>query len=207
MNIIEDIRLRLHCMPVHLGTDTQALPHPSTIEKGTYVYPSPFWFMEAVRHPYWSIVNYALPLDGDVPSWYAPPTEEEDDMSFFSSLLGQSGQQTAMADVLQQVAHQDGGGIGALMGRFAEAGLGQHAESWASTGSNLPISADQIAQVFTPEEIEGWAGKLGVSPETTQSLLAQFLPHAVDHATADGTVPPAEATPNFASLIGRFFQQ
>lgn len=121
-----------------------------------------------------------------------------------SGLFGSSG---PIADVLQQVVHQDGGGIGGLISRFADAGLGQHAESWASAGSNLPISADQIAQVFTPEEIEGWASKLGVSPEMTQTMLAQFLPHAVDHATPDGTIPSAEATPGFASLIGRLFQQ
>lgn len=126
---------------------------------------------------------------------------------FLSSFLGQSDKQSAIADVLQQVVHQDGGGVGALVNRFAEAGLGQHADSWVSTGDNWPISGEQIAQVFTPVEIEGWAGKLGISPEMTRTMLAEFLPHAVDHATTDGTMPPSEATPGFAGLIGRLFQR
>jgi hypothetical protein len=60
-DIIEDIRLRLCCMPVIVGADVMMMPAPDDVPVDTYVYPSPYWFMEAVRRPNQSIVNYALP--------------------------------------------------------------------------------------------------------------------------------------------------
>ena len=121
-----------------------------------------------------------------------------------AGLSGEQGQ-SQIGTLLQQVLNQNGGGIGALMSRFQEAGLGEQAQSWVNTGPNQPVSPAQIDQVFSPEEIQGWASQAGVHPDQARMLLAHALPQAVDHATPQGNVPPAGATPNLSSLISKFF--
>jgi uncharacterized protein YidB (DUF937 family) len=65
----------------------------------------------------------------------------------------QGNQSTALTGILQQVLSSNGGGVASLMSRFEAAGLGSHAQSWVSTGENMPASADQIGKVFSAEEI------------------------------------------------------
>jgi uncharacterized protein YidB (DUF937 family) len=114
---------------------------------------------------------------------------------------GQGSQQSPMAMILQQIlvsggsqggqAGQggQGGGINALVSRFEQAGLGPQAQSWVSSGQNQPISGDQIGQVFSADQIKSWADQAGTSPDKLKDVLAQALPHAVDHVTPDGQVP------------------
>jgi uncharacterized protein YidB (DUF937 family) len=123
------------------------------------------------------------------------------------SIMGgqQGGQRTAIASILQQVLAADGGGVGALVSRFEAAGLGAHAQSWVSEGDNMPVSAEQIGQVFSPEQIQGWATQAGTTPDKLQAVLAEALPHAVNHVTPGGQVPAANAQPDLSSLVSRFF--
>ena len=122
------------------------------------------------------------------------------------SLLGGSSQQQSsnvIGDILQQVLTQSGG-VSGLISRFQDSGFGDHVQSWIG-GDHLPISGNHIGQVFTPEEIEGWAAQAGIDPAKMQTVLAEALPHAIDHATPNGEVPAQGSTPDFSSLIGRFF--
>jgi uncharacterized protein YidB (DUF937 family) len=123
------------------------------------------------------------------------------------NILGgqREGQPTAIAGVLQQVLTANGGGVASLVSRFEAAGLGSHAQSWVSTGDNLPVSADQIGEVFSTNEIEGWATQAGTTPDKLRAVLAEALPHAVDHVTPAGQVPTPGAIPDMSSLVSRFF--
>lgn len=123
------------------------------------------------------------------------------------SILGgqQEGQSAAIANVLQQVLAANGGGVASLVSRFEAAGLGGQAQSWVSQGQNLPISADQIGTAFSANEIEGWAAQAGTTPDRLRAVLAEALPHAVDHVTPAGEVPAPNAIPDVSSLLGRFF--
>lgn len=111
-----------------------------------------------------------------------------------------------LAAVLQQVLASDGGGVTALVQRFEAAGLGSQAQSWIGTGGNAPVTPEQIDRVFPDEKIAAWAEQAGTSPEQLRAVLAQALPHAVDHATPGGQVPPAGTMPDLSALIGRFFE-
>ncbi|MGH7041440.1 MAG: YidB family protein [Acetobacteraceae bacterium] len=117
---------------------------------------------------------------------------------------GQAGAPPAIAGILQQVLASEGGGIGAIVSRFTAAGLGNAAQSWVGTGQNQPVSADDIGKVFPADQIEGWATQAGTTPDKLRAVLAEVLPHAVDHVTPDGATPPAGAMPDFTSLISRF---
>lgn len=124
----------------------------------------------------------------------------------FRQLLGSfDGQQDTHAnitDILQQVLAQNGGGVATLLSRCQQSGLGDQAKAWVN-GDHQPISGDQISQVFNDDEINGWASQLGVDPDKMRGMLAQALPHAVDHATPDGQVP--NTVPDLSGLVGRFF--
>ena len=88
--------------------------------------------------------------------------------------------------------------------RFTSAGYGEHAQSWVG-GDPLPVTGNQINEVFTPEEIQGWASKLGVDPDKMRIVLAEAIPQVVDHLTPSGQVPTENATAALSGLVGRLF--
>lgn len=120
---------------------------------------------------------------------------------------GQQGSQpSAMVGILQQIVAGGGGqgsnGIAALVSRFEAVGLGQHAQSWVSTGENLPISPDQLTKVFSQDEIQGWAQQAGTSPDAILKVLSEALPKAVDHVTPQGQLPTQTA--DLSGMLARF---
>jgi uncharacterized protein YidB (DUF937 family) len=121
---------------------------------------------------------------------------------------GQPGQPSPLVGILQQVLASGGqggtggaGGISAIVSRFEAAGLGQQAQSWVGTGANQPVSADQVGQVFPPEQISHWATQAGTTPDAMRQVLAEALPHAVDHLTPGGQ-PPAQTADISGMLQG-----
>ena len=129
--------------------------------------------------------------------------------SILGSLMGSGGStQAGTGSLLSQVINAAGGPAGILQ-KFQQAGLGEKAQSWIGSGHNLPISAEQISQVFPPAQLDAWAQQHGLPAGVASQVLAHFLPHAVDATTPDGSVPPpgspAADTSNidFGSMIGR----
>ena len=62
-----------------------------------------------------------------------------------------AGNQSGGGKMLIQIALsmlQQNGGLEGLLNKFREGGLGQHADSWVSTGSNMRISGDQLKEVL-----------------------------------------------------------
>ena len=117
---------------------------------------------------------------------------------------GQSAGASPIAAILQQVlAVRDGDnqGVAAIISKFESAGLGQHVQSWVGTGQNVPVTAEQIGQAFTPEELSGWAQQAGTTPDALRGSLAEALPHVIDHATPGGAVP--DQAPDLSGLVGR----
>jgi uncharacterized protein YidB (DUF937 family) len=119
---------------------------------------------------------------------------------------GQPGQTSPISGILQQVlAVRDGDnqGVAAIVSKFQAAGLGQHVQSWVGTGENVPVSADQVGQVFSGEQIQGWAQRAGTTPDAMREVLAQALPHVVDHLTPAGQVPAQSQMPDLSGLVSR----
>lgn len=119
---------------------------------------------------------------------------------------GQQGQGSPIAGILQQVlAVKDGDkeGVAAIISKFQSAGLGPAVQSWVGTGQNAPVSSDQIGKVFSQQQIDGWAQQAGTSPDAIRGVLAEALPHVVDHATPGGAVPAQ--TPDLSGLLGQLF--
>jgi len=93
------------------------------------------------------------------------------------------------------------GGLGGLVGKFQQAGLGDVVGSWIGNGQNQPISGDQLTQVLGSGAIGDIAAKLGLSPGDTAGSLSQMLPEIINHLTPNGQAP-AGGLGNAGDLMG-----
>jgi uncharacterized protein YidB (DUF937 family) len=85
------------------------------------------------------------------------------------------------------------GGLAGVVEKFRAGGMGDTVNSWIAKGkANLPITAEQLKSVLSNEQITSLAKKMGIDPAQAADKLAALLPHAVDAATPDGTLPPAK---------------
>lgn len=110
------------------------------------------------------------------------------------SLGGIVGALASNPQLLQAVTSMLGndgshGGLGGLIGKFQQAGLGNVIGSWVGNGQNEPISPDQLHKVLGADAISELAGKLGINMGDTANQLSQLLPALVNHLTPQGQAP------------------
>jgi uncharacterized protein YidB (DUF937 family) len=100
-----------------------------------------------------------------------------------------AGGSTAAVSEVMNLVNSYPGGVGGLVSAFEKNGLGGVASSWVNTGANQPVTPQQVQGGLGNEAISNVAAKLGVSPEVASGVVAQLLPHVVDHMTPGGQVP------------------
>jgi len=110
-----------------------------------------------------------------------------------SSILGglTGGRGGGTGTILLQLALsmlQQQGGLGNVLGKFREAGMGAQADSWVSTGQNVNISPNQLEQVFGSGALNDIASKLGMSQEQAGSAMSQVMPELINQLTPQGQV-------------------
>lgn len=105
-----------------------------------------------------------------------------------------------MAQALENLLQQHGG-IAGLVQQLSQGGLAEHVQSWVGTGANLPVSAGQITQALGSGRVAQVAQQLGIDPQQAGGLLAQVLPHVIDHFTPNGQLP-AGGQPVTSGLLG-----
>ena len=103
--------------------------------------------------------------------------------------------QTALQGVVNLLHNPQVGGIGGLLQMFEQHGMGQTAQGWVGQGANPGVSSNQLMQVLGPALMGQFASHLGVPQQQAGGILAQLLPHVVDHMTPNGQVPAEAATP------------
>ncbi|HGN1897454.1 YidB family protein [Proteus mirabilis] len=110
-------------------------------------------------------------------------------MSLFNQITSLLGGEkiNQFKTVLEWVETQ--GGIEGLVKQFNSAGLSELIQSWISTGSNLPINAEQIVQVFSSPVINELAAKINMNTAEASDMAAQYLPKLVDKLTPEGVIP------------------
>ncbi len=84
---------------------------------------------------------------------------------------------------------QERGGLDALVRRFQEQGLGDVIASWISTGANQPITPEQLARIFDPEQLRALSRQAGIALARVPEALAALVPTLVDRMTPDGEIP------------------
>lgn len=94
-------------------------------------------------------------------------------------------------------------GLKAMVDTLGKSGLSEHVKSWVGTGSNLPVSPDQIKQALGSDEIERLALKTKLSVEEVTSHLAAALPQIVDKLTPDGKITAGGLKDHAQGLLGK----
>ena len=81
-------------------------------------------------------------------------------------------------------------------------------KSWLGPNENILLTAEEVVQAIPPDQLNALAEKAGIPQDQLATVLAQVLPHAVDHATPDGQVPAEGADlPNMESLISKMLSK
>jgi uncharacterized protein YidB (DUF937 family) len=111
-------------------------------------------------------------------------------MSLFNQVAGMFGGQDGEAGNYQAILAwiNEQGGVTGLIAKFQQGGLGAIVESWISTGSNQPVSGDQITNALGSPAVADLAAKLGIDPQIASNLIAEHLPKVVDTLSPDGQV-------------------
>jgi uncharacterized protein YidB (DUF937 family) len=125
---------------------------------------------------------------------------------------GQTGQgggaQAQLLNLVLGMLANDGqgGGLAALMQKFQAAGLGNVADSWVSSGQNLPVSPEQLGGVLGQDQMAQMAERMGLSTGDLGAQLSQVLPQAVDHFTPGGQMPEG-GLGDLGDLLGQLMRR
>ena len=81
------------------------------------------------------------------------------------------------------------GGLGGLLNKLQQGGIGSAANSWVGSGQNQPVSPGQLGSALGPNIIKTLAQQSGLSEDELTKQLSQFLPGIVDKLTPNGRLP------------------
>ncbi|MGU7780596.1 YidB family protein [Burkholderia sp. PU8-34] len=120
---------------------------------------------------------------------------------------GQAGgnSQSALLSAALELINNQPGGLNGLIEKFNAGGAGDVIGSWVGNGENQPISADTLQNVLGSDAIGALASKVGIDPQQASGILAQVLPHVVNHATPNGEVP-ADGQVDTSNVLGTLTQ-
>lgn len=107
-----------------------------------------------------------------------------------SALGGSSQDQTA--NVVKSVVGMltsNSGGLNDLVGKLAQSGLADVANSWVGKGENKPISAAQLVEALGQDKVNALAQEAGIPQEKGAEVLSQVIPNVVNEMTPDGEIP------------------
>lgn len=118
-------------------------------------------------------------------------------------LIGQISNNPDLLNAATSLLGNDGGagGLGGLVSKFQQAGMGDVIASWIGTGRNQAISGDQLSQVLGNDTLSALAQQLGLNTGDVAGQLSNILPGLVDHLTPGGQAP-AGGLGNAGDLAG-----
>jgi uncharacterized protein YidB (DUF937 family) len=117
-----------------------------------------------------------------------PPVDESLPGSGFDDLSGMLGGDGPSRSAARPDAEEIGG-LGPLVDRFRQAGLGDVIGSWIGQGNNHAIGPDQLARALGDDTVGALERETGMERHTLLSELAQALPEVVHRLTPEGRVP------------------
>lgn len=85
-----------------------------------------------------------------------------------------------LAQMLGLAEGAAGGALPVILAQLEQGGLSEQVRSWLGSGENLPVTAEELGSVFTPEQLNAWAEHAGTTPDAVLQVLAEHLPKAVD---------------------------
>jgi uncharacterized protein YidB (DUF937 family) len=122
--------------------------------------------------------------------------------------FGNENQRGSLIEMATSMIGAQPGGLSGLLDQFRSAGLGQQADSWVSTGQNMPVTGDQMSSALGHGQMQNMSQKLGLPPGAVAGALAMILPVVIDKLTPKGQLEPqhqgADLTTTLASLKSTF---
>jgi len=113
--------------------------------------------------------------------------------ALLGSLSGGGAGQTASAGSRPTTDTSDAGGLlgglGGLLNKLEQGGLGDQTKSWVGTGQNQPVSPGQLSQALGPNIIKTLSQMTGVSEDQLAKQLSQGIPVIINMVTPNGRLP------------------
>jgi len=107
-------------------------------------------------------------------------------------LFGGKGQ-TASASAQPTTDTSDAGGVlgglGGLVNKLQQGGLGDVVNSWVGSGQNQPVSPGQLGSALGPSIMKTVSQLTGISEDDLAKQLSQVLPGVVNSMTPNGKLP------------------
>ena len=107
-------------------------------------------------------------------------------------LFGGKGQ-TASASAQPTTDTSDAGGVlgglGGLVNKLQQGGLGDVVNSWVGSGQNQPVSPSQLGSALGPSILKTVSQVTGLSEDDLTKQLSQVLPGVVNGLTPNGKLP------------------
>ncbi len=119
------------------------------------------------------------------------------------AIVGALAQNPQILQAITSMLGNDGshGGLGGLMEKFQQAGMGDVIGSWIGSGTNQPISGEQLSQVLGSDTLSELASKIGMNSGDAAGQLSQVLPGLIDRLTPHGQAPES-GLGNAGDLMG-----
>jgi len=80
----------------------------------------------------------------------------------------------------------DGFDVSKLLSLAQNSDIASIVSSWIGSGSNMPIDANKVKELFGEHKIQEFANITGVEPEHAADALKDIIPEVVDKATPNG---------------------
>lgn len=118
-------------------------------------------------------------------------------MSMFDSIINEANEKfnlggkakTVLSALLTLMTNKNQGGLTGFLERFDTAGLGDTATSWIGSGSNMPISNEQLESAVGEDTLRNIADQTGTDYKTATAAAAFLIPRVIDQLTPEGEIP------------------
>ena len=127
----------------------------------------------------------------------------EGGLGALGGLVAMAAQNPQLVQAVMGMLANDGphGGLGGLIAKFQQAGLGEVMASWLGNGANQSVTGDQLTRALGPDLFSQLGARMGVGSGEAASQLSQVLPGLIDQLTPHGQAP-AGGLGNAADLMG-----
>jgi len=115
----------------------------------------------------------------------------------FDSIINEAGEKfnlggksrTLLSALLALMADETRGGLTGFLELFNQVGLGDTASSWVNSGTNTPLSNEQLESALGSDTLDEIANRAGTDYQTGASASAYLIPRIVDNLTPEGVIP------------------
>jgi uncharacterized protein YidB (DUF937 family) len=121
--------------------------------------------------------------------------QTEQDMGLLDGIVNaltgamtQSGSQALPGALSQILGGTNLGNIGGLLAQLQQGGLDRQVASWLGSGSNMPVSPDQLRSALGDQHLQQMSSSAGLPIDELMKVLAHALPGAVDRMSPHGAL-------------------